>query len=879
MKKKFIALATAAMCMAGNINTVFASNFADINDVPWPGAAQYIDEAASLGLMAGYTENGKKLCKAKNNVTYNEAVQLMYAIMCTYNSANKVSASIISKWTSTMQANNIPSWAYECVSYALENAILSSNDLKIFMANSSTQNNARREDVAVIFGKALAKTYQVNASATVNYKDKDQISSSSIPYLELLNRLGLMVGDENNNFNPRKNINRAEMAVLATKTQKELAGKGSSTGGNTSKPSVNEQLVGTVTAVKSGSITIKTSTTEKTVEVSSSASIMYNGSTGRLSDINEGDNVVVVVNNSIATFINAYPSSGTSSVLTKGTISSISKSRITIKSGSRTASYKFERNYNNVSLKLDDSSSKDIDDLIKLVDGGSTIEATITADKDGYVTKIVATTTSDSTLKGEVTALTSSKITIKSGSKEYSYYLIDDTDDIKVTIDGSSSTFDKFRDKYKDDNKYTVTLTIDKDKEVTKIAAETSKGNLKGDMTYLSTSKITIKSSSKEYSYYLLDDTDDISVKIDGKSSSFDKLRDKYRDDEKFTVTLTLNSKDEVTKIDAETGSSSSSSSTSGSLYSLSSSTIKIKTSSGGTRSYDIAKDCTVTIDGSSSSVSRLRDRFNDDKEYDVKLTINSKDEVTKISASLKDNSSKRSGQIYSVDDDRIRIKTSDGTKTFYFASSGCDFEIDGRFASLSSVISKYGDGSKSSVKAYVTVNGADRATKVKIETGSESSDSKKGELTYLSSSRVKIKLSNGDTKSYDLASSVSVTIDGRSSSVSKLSDKFDDDERYEVTLTLNSSGDVTKIKAEGTKSSVSGYLYSVDEDKITVGDTKLASTNIGRNYTLAGSVTVVVNGDEKDLDWLIGHYSGRDYKVELSRNSSGNVTKIVAKD
>ena len=61
MKKKFIALATAAMCMAGSVNTAFASVFADINDVPWPGAAQYIDQAESMGLMAGYEENGKKL--------------------------------------------------------------------------------------------------------------------------------------------------------------------------------------------------------------------------------------------------------------------------------------------------------------------------------------------------------------------------------------------------------------------------------------------------------------------------------------------------------------------------------------------------------------------------------------------------------------------------------------------------------------------------------------------------------------------------------------------------------------------------------------------------------------------------------------------------
>ncbi len=872
MKKKLIALATAAACMAGSINTVFASTFADINDVPWPEAAQYIDEAASLGLMAGYNENGKKLCKARNNVTYNEAVQLMYAIMCTYNSANKVSASVVSKWTSVMQTNNIPSWAYECVAYSLENGILSSNDLKIFMDDASTQNNARREDVAVIFGKALSKVYQVNPSATVNYNDKDQISASSMPYLELLNRLNLMVGDDNNNFNPKKNINRAEMAVLATKTQKEL------TGGSASKPSANEQIIGTAVEVKSDKITVKTGNTERTVDVSSSVSVIYNGASGKLSDINEGDNVIVVVNNSVATFITAYPANGSTSALTKGTISSISKSRITIQSGSRTASYKFNSSYNKTELVLDGSSSKDIDDLIDLVDDGATIEASISADKNGYITKITATTV-DSSLKGEITYLSSSKITIKSGSKDYTYYLIDDTDDISVKIDGSSSSFDKLRDKYDDDEKFTATLTIDKDKEVTKIEAETSSGNLGGDMTYLSSTKITIKSGSKEYSYYLIDDTDDISVKIDGKTSDFDKLRDKYKDDEEFKVTLTLNSKKEVTKIEAESKSSSSSSSTSGSLSSLTSSTIKIKTSSGSTKSYSIDKNCSVTIDGSSSSVSRLKDRFDDGKKYTVKLTV-SGDKVTKIAASLDETSDEYSGQIMSVDYDRIRIKNSDGDyKTYYLASSGCEFEIDGKFASINKVIEEYGDGGRSSVKAYISVNGADRATNVRIETGAITSDETEGTLTYLSSSRIKIKLSNGDTKSYDLAKSCSVTVDGKSSSVSRLSDYFNDDgESYEVKLTLNSSDDVTKIKAEGSKSSVKGELLSIDEDKVKVGEKLSGNSYVGNIYYFSGSVTVIVDGDEMDLEKFVNIAPGKTYTVELSRNSSGNVTKIVAK-
>lgn len=797
MKKKIIALATAAMCMTGSINTVFASTFADINDVPWPEAAKYIDEAASLGLMAGYTENGKKLCKARNNVTYNEAMQLVYQIMCSYNSANKASASVISKWTSTMKNANIPSWAYECVAYGLENSILSSNDLKIFMSSSTEQRNATREDVGVIFGKALSKVYTVNQSAALKYNDKNAITASSVPYLELLNRLNLMVGDANNNFNPKANINRAEMAVLSTKTYKELKGTGS--GGNTGGPVVNEQIVGEVTKISDDSITVKTTAGEKTAKIDSKVSVMYEGDKGEVADINEGDSVIVVVNNGKATFITAY-SSGTSSNIKEGTITSISKTRITIENGSKKATYKFDDDYNDVTLKLDGKTSKDIDDLIELVKDGENIEAEITADKNGYVTKITAETVEKKALEGTVTGLTSSKITIK--------------------VDG------------------------------------------------------------KTYSYYLLDDTDDIEVKLDGKTVDFDDLKDEYDDDETLEVELKLNSKKEVTEIKAETESSSTSAS--GKLTKLSSSSITIKPSSGSSKTYDIKSGVTVTIDGSSSSISKLKDRFDDDKEYTVKLTL-SGGKVTKIAASLEDEDeeSSTSGRVESIDEDRIKIKDSNGKyHTYTYASKGCDFYVDGKIKGMSSVISSYGSGNKN-VKAYITLNGADRAEKVKIETNDSSSDTEEdeGTLVSISSKEIKIKLSDGDKVTHKLAKSCKVTIDGKSSSVSKLEDKVDDDEEFEVELTFDDDDKVSKIKASSAKESVSGNLLSIDEDKVKIGEKLSSGSYTGKVYYLAGSVTVIVDGDEMDLDEFIGKAPGRDYTVQLSRNSDGKVTKIVAKE
>lgn len=798
MKKKILAVAMAVMCMAGSVNTVFASTFVDINNVPWPGAAAYIDEAASLGLMAGYTENGQKYCKAKNSVTYNEVVQLMYSIMCSYNSNNKATSAVISKWTPVMKNANIPSWAYECVAYSLENAILSANDLSIFMLNATSQNNARREDVAVIFGKALAKIHNVNYSATLNYNDKNLVSASSVPYIELLNRLGLMVGDANNNFNPKANINRAEMAVLSTKTYKALKNN-TTTPSKPNIPTNNEQVVGEVADISSDTITIIVNGKERKIDVSSSATITYDGKEAELRDINEKDNAVVVIIDGKAAVINAYPVYGAStSNIKKGMITSISKTRITIEDGNKKSTYKFDKDYNDVSLKLDGKTSYDIDDLIDFVEHDKkNIEVEITADRDDYVTKIVATTSEKSDLEGEVTSLSSSKI--------------------------------------------------------------------------------TIKSNGKSYSYYLLDETDDISVKIDGKTEDFREFRDLY-DDEKITdAKLTLNSHKEVTKIEASTKSSSSS--TSGTIRSIDKSEIKVKTSSGSYKTYDIKSSTKVYIDGSSSSLSTLISRVDDGKEYKVKVSV-SGSTATKIDAERTDSKDddKLSGQIMKVNLYEIQVKDRNGRYNKYsFASQGCDFTIDGRFASINTVISKYGDGSSSSVKANIKLNGADRATKVDIVTNSSSStsDAKKGSLRSISSrnDEIEITLDSGSKKRYDLDSDCSVYIDGSKSSVSKLERKFDDDEEFEVELTLNSRDEVTKIKASTSKGEKKGRLYSIDSDRIIVD---VDGTKY--KYDLYPGATIIVDGDEVDFDRFVNHDAVLyKYDVTITRNSEGDVKKIVA--
>ena len=795
MKKNFIALAMAAVCFAGtaSVPAFAASKFADINDVPWAGAEQYINQAADLGLMAGYTENGKLLCKARNNVTYCEAVQLMYSIMTANDTSQKVDSMTVSRWTPTMQSANIPSWAYEAVAYGLENSILTTNDISIFVRNGK-QGNARREDVGVIFGKALAKKYALTANPTLTYNDKDKVASTSVAYLELLNRLNLMVGDSSNNFNPKANINRAEMAVLSTKTYNKLKENGSTV--VVPPVSTREQFTGIVNKVdangSSADVTVTVDKKDKTIKVDSSTVILKNNEYVNASKISEGDTVVAVVENNKVTFLTILYSTGKDNSTKdeiKGDVKSITTKKISIEQNGKSTSYTLDKRYEDVVVKLDGSSS-DVDELIKLYKDGYTINAKITLDKSDYVTRIDATKSKP--LTGEITSLSKTKITIEANKNEYSYNLPDDTDDIKVTLDGSSSTYSKLESAVSDTT---------------------------------------------------------------------------------CTATITLNSDNEVSKIVAKKKASSTSSTVSGELVSISKSTIKIKKSDDSKKTYNLDDDVTVTIDGSSSKLSTLISRVDDDKEYDVKLTI-SKDKVTKIVATLSKGSSSTanstSGTLVDVDEyNGIRIKSGSSSKWYEWATAGYEIKLNGSYSNIDKLLDKMDE---STVTVKLTLNGASRVTYVDATSkDSTSSSNLEGQITTLTSSKITIKTDSGSSKTYYLADSVSVTVDDDIKSVSKLRDLMDDKD-YTAKLTLNSDDEVKKIVASSAMPSRTGKLVSVDKDKIklTIGSATYA-------YDISSGAKVKVDGDDMELTKFANIYIMKDYTVTISRNADGKVTKIVA--
>lgn len=781
--KRFLTLATTAALVLGSTNAVaFGSTFADINTVPWPGAATFIDEAASLGLMSGYTENGKKYCKPRNKVTYCEATQLMYSIMKTYYKQD-VTNETITKWKPIMDAYKIPSWAYNAVAYALDKGILVTNDLTKFM-KGNIQQNANREDVGVIFGKALGKVYTVDMDAKLTFKDAGSISKASVPYLDLLYDKNIMVGDDYNNFNPKVNINRSEMAVLSVKTYKLLTGSGS-TGGTTTKPETpsNGSVTGTivnVSVLENGdlfcSVKTNTGTGLNLFGKKGTAKAYYDGKEIDFSEIGTGDSVSLsYANGDIKTITVTKSVNGISSKQTFDLVD-MTSNKITVKDGSKEKTYTMA---DDVKVYLDDKSTTP-SRIYSALDNGDDFSVTIYLNADDKVTKLYATTKNDNPKSGLLTDLDDDELTIKVNGKSYDY---DVDSDVDVKDELTDYSFSDLKKHY-DDTDFYVTLTTNSKNAVTKITVNYAEDEVNGVLTDVTSRKLTIKAQGDTYTYNLDSDVD---VKVDGKSKDIDFLKENH-EKTSYRVSLTLNRDDDVTDIVAIEESMGESK---GIIKRLSSSTIEIKNDKGDTFSYDLlddTDDIDVTLNGKSADFDDLKDKY---KEYDIRAELSFKNkQVSKIVAV---NTEADKGELRAIDEDEITILV-DGDKFTYDLDDDVEVTLEDDDYSLSKLIKAFNDYENFEVKLKFN-SSKSKVTEIEADYASSKREVK-GDLDGISSSYIKV-----DGKKYYLSKDFDKDDDvyGDAKDYDDLDDKYDDGDGTDfiIKLKLNSSGEVTRIDAE----------------------------------------------------------------------------------
>lgn len=676
--KQILTLATTASLLMGSISVpaYAATTFVDINTVTWSGFKPFLNQAAELGLMSGYEENGKRYCKPRNNVTYCEAVQLMYSIMKAYTKQD-VNDATVTKWKPVISAYNIPTWAYKATAYGLENSILTTAELNKLQGGTKAAN---REDVGVIFGKAMdtVKGYDVKSGATLGYADKDAISATAVPYLELLYRVNLMVGDSDNKFNPKKNITRAEMAVLSVKSYNKLVeNKGTETNRKTA--------TGTVTDCKTmqnGDIFLTMTASGSSLSlfgVKGKVTAKYNGQTIALSDIKTGDTVKVTCEGQYMSSITVtYSKNGIKQTTEKKyELKDITDSKITVKDGSTEKKFYLD---DDVEIRLDGKKST-VSKLSRALEDTS-YDVTLTLDKDEYVLKVVAVVNANNPTDGTVTDVEDDEITIKSGKKEYTYTL---ASDVEVTYNGNTMKFSKFQRNY-DDSNFVVSLKLDKNNRVSEIKITSMEDDYNGTLTFLNSKRIEFTAGSKTYQYNL---SDDVTVRIDGKKSSVSALRESYRDGKAYTVSVDTNRDDEVTELLAV---SKFSSNNKGKLSKISKRELTIVAKEKD-YTYGLADDVDVTINGKNRDVSDLIDSYKD-YSFNVTLGFDKNGDVCEITAEMAD---AKEGYLRDlVEDKRTITVTAAGLNIKMDLASSVTVRLGGESISLTKLNSEldyaYGD-------------------------------------------------------------------------------------------------------------------------------------------------------------------------------------------
>ena len=766
MKKRFIAPLLAAVMVMSSVPAM-AANFSDINNVPWDGAKAYINDVADKGIMVGSVENGKQVFKARDNLTYAESAQICYTIL---KSTNKLGSTgdYVKKWEAVMAGYNIPTWAYTSVSYCLEKSIVTISDLALFMKGTKS-NYATRENVAKFMGRAFSNLGYTGDTANISLKDLSSVSAEALPYVKTIAGLGIIVGDENKNFNPKNLITRAEMAVVCSKSYDTLSGGG---GNNDPKPSENKEVTAYGTVVSnepyndSYIITLRTSKGDVfSFLTNSSTPMTYNNKTVK-NDYPGKEDVVEFVyeGTTLKSLTVITDADGGYTYFINGTIDSITATKVKLENNNNY--YTFSPS--SVTATLDGSGST-ISKITTACENYS-VTAKLLMDKDNYVIEIHATRDT-SQVYGPIEMVSKAKIKINGTSYNYA-----NVDDLIVKIDGSTRNIEKlistFDDYDENNKKVYATLNFDKDGDVTKITAVTKdeKAN-SGKIVSISETKIRIGSTTS----YLADERD-LTVKIDGVTKTLDKLISICKDDDEVTAKLTFDDDDYVIKIDATT--SDSDDTYEGVLKSITKSTIKVGSK---TFSYSEDEELIVKIDGESATLTKLINRA-EDEEFNVKVTLDDYGDVMKIIAEAEksDDNTDVSGEIRSATNSTLKL----GSKS-YDVKDPDDVYVsinDGnnRISSYKELREAVSDGKVMNVdvaikKGYVSEVTGDVTAIEDVDITD----------VYPDSDKIRISVSSGKY-TYEVKSSADITLDGKDSNLTKLKNRLDTDDLY-GSLTLRS--------------------------------------------------------------------------------------------
>ena len=482
MKKYALTALVASACMAFS-SVGYGAVFSDVgSNLKW--AESYINSVYENGLMVGdYNSAGARVFRGTENITYSETAQLIYTMAMKSGFTTDVTELGINRYSMEMSNEGIEQWAEKAVAFCMEKGIVSSYDLTKFKNNGQNA-YISREDLTALFGKTLALSYTVSTGTSLSFNDTWNISQAARPYVELMNKMGVVTGDENNNFNPKANITRAETAVIASKTYDIMKQK------NIANPeSGYTQTTGTVVSVyeSTGTYVLRLTTADGVAGfVLTDATPVYNNASSDVgpTGMGLGDTVtvysngasvarVVITNDIVKDPGNVNMPEFTNIYKDKGELISAGEYKIGLIDKRGDKVYYTVAEDADITLDGRKATLRQLSDRIK---GDSYIEVTVelnsSTEEAEIVTAVEQEYTSDT--EGRIKNINKREISIESGSKDFTYDL---ADSVKVKYNGKTISVKDLITAYDDltGNKYIdAELTLNDNGEVEEVDAESS---------------------------------------------------------------------------------------------------------------------------------------------------------------------------------------------------------------------------------------------------------------------------------------------------------------------------------------------------------------------------------------------------------------------
>ena len=192
-----------------------AAEFDDVTADHW--AAGYIEFASQKGIIEGYPNpGGRPVFAPENSVTMEEAAAMLYRAL---NAAGmlKSTEDFSGDYAGLFDSNKIAGWSRIFVAYGLKYGIIRAEEIGLFTDDDGRGAPAPRLTAAIWTAKALGAGFA--GAYSFQYTDTAQIPADSLPYIDALQRHGIMKGslqtDGTVAFMPGAGIKRSEFAAIA----------------------------------------------------------------------------------------------------------------------------------------------------------------------------------------------------------------------------------------------------------------------------------------------------------------------------------------------------------------------------------------------------------------------------------------------------------------------------------------------------------------------------------------------------------------------------------------------------------------------------------------------------------------------------------------